>query len=217
MSNYHPLQETFGIELEFLYYFTRAQGDDFVASTGIPFSLATYQPRDFLYFRQRVQDWLEDAGLEVNDCTDFNSTNPRDYSKWTVLDEDLDPHGMPYGFLYVPLEVTSRILYRDQPSYDEVHTAMNALMEFPLGPPIITVGSSVHVHAGNTENYFPLRMMKNLTQLLLAFEFEIESLHPPERVNLDGEYNIWAWPISLSRYLHPKVSSVKAANELTMS
>lgn len=161
-----PLQQTFGVELEFVVKIPLPRGGDF-------------------YFTQRtaVQEpmarQLAAGGFAVNEIGGNGS-----YDKWTIErdisikpedSEDDDPR-----LTYFGVELKSRVLPVNRASFDEVNAVVDIVnLNFQ------TVGNlttGLHVHHG-IGNGFSLRCLKNLAQLTTLFEHQIHSLHPDHRVD----------------------------------
>lgn len=162
-----PLQQTFGVEFEFVVKIPRPQNVDF-------------------YFTQRtaVQEpmarRLMEGGFAVNEIGTHGS-----YEKWTIERdvsikpedcEDDDPK-----LVYFGVELKSRILPVNRSSLDEIFQVVDIVnLNFQTA---VNLTTGLHVHVGNGNRGFPLRCLKKLALLVTLFEHQIHSVHPDDRTD----------------------------------
>lgn len=164
---------TFGIELEFV-----------VAYQVEPY--AKFAQLDIgTHVRAQLIEFLQDAGVyEINQLEDRT-----DYSFWTVgADGSIkaEPHN-PYlpdwkGSEFVGIELkTPRLYYTDSADAFEQLTHVVDAVKARYAT-FTNESCGLHIHVGNCDGGFPLRTVKTLAQLFVAYERQMSSIHPPHRV-----------------------------------
>ena len=175
-----PLQQTFGVEVEFVVKIL-PQGEDFSQRTAVQEPMARL---------------LTAAGFTVNEVGTRGT-----YEKWTVErdgsikpedSEDDDPNPR---MAYFGVELKSRVLPVNAISFDEIGQVMDIVkLNFQT---VKNWTTGLHVHVGNGNRGFSLRCLKNLAELVTLFEHQINSLHPYDRIE-----NFFCAPPSRSVYIH---------------
>ncbi len=160
-----PLQQTFGVELEFVVK-VLPQSEDF------HFNHHTV-------VQQPMANLLTAGGFAVNEIGTRGS-----YEKWSIerdvsikpdQSEDDDPKLACFG-----VELKSRVLPVHRKSYEEICNVVDIVnLNFQV---VGNLTTGLHVHVGNGNRGFSLRCLKNLAQLVTLFEHQIHSLHPDHRI-----------------------------------
>ncbi|MCJ1364347.1 hypothetical protein MMC16_003457 [Acarospora aff. strigata] len=172
MQPNEPLQQTFGVELEFV--------------VGI-------LPEGHLDRRTAVEEPLEKllvaGGFAVNDPESGS------YEKWTIAgdssikaweNEDDDPNPQ-MGYLGV--ELKSRILPVNHSSFQEVRQIVDIVTKnFKI---MENRSTGLHIHVGNGNRGYSVRCLQNLAEIVTIFEHQIHSLHPEDRLS-----SFWCAPPS---------------------
>ena len=191
-----PLQQTFGVELEFVVR-VLPQGGDLDQRTAVQDPIARL---------------LIAGGFSVNDTRTSGS-----YERWSVErdgsirpEESDDPDPDP-RMAYFGVELKSRVLPLDQTSFEEIRQVVDIVnLNFRV---VKNWTTGFHVHVGNGNRGFPLRCLQNLAELVTIFEHQIHSLHPGDRIE-----NFHCQPPSRSVYLHGNpflaVSQIEMINDL---
>lgn len=169
-----PLCLTFGAEIEFIVrYDPDLYKDDQLAVKGNPYSTDALRIKYGILVRKEIIKLLNENGFPTNDyrCVDF--------SKWTVDSDDTvtsDEHSPNW----YPIELKTPVLECSPTTLKQVETVMKLLVcRFDLH---VNNSCGLHVHVGNQDRGFTLRTLKNFCSLITAFERQLDSLHPPERV-----------------------------------
>ncbi|KAI9752619.1 MAG: hypothetical protein M1835_001080, partial [Candelina submexicana] len=194
---------TFGVEFEFI---VRVPIAPYRAATlGKSWCLGTIDEPEFMGDPQlskrtvvpssirhavhlEIAQTLRDASIPCNEVG-----NPNDFSMWAVThDNSIRPHkGQPPNYLglddaEVGVELKTRILPFSEKSLEEVRYALKVIKEkFQVRT---NDSTGLHVHIGrdkprDSEDIFALSTLKNLICLVTIFEFQIERIHPPCRIN----------------------------------
>lgn len=160
-----PLQQTFGVEFEFVMKIPLQRGD-FNQRTAVQEPMARL---------------LTAGGFPVNAIG-----SRRLYKKWSVegdvsinpeSSEDDDPN--PIG-VYFGVELKSRVLPVNQTSFDEICQVVDIVdLHFQI---VRNLTTGFHVHCGNGNRGFSLRCLKNLAELVTLFEHQIQSIHSDDRI-----------------------------------
>jgi len=160
------------------------------------------------YIMHDLTDRLDYEGIRVQ-TEDKNFEFQPGYKDWTVMGEELfHPDPLPTGSVRIGIELVSRILNYDRRSFSEVCRVLRVMSEYTNPPFTVNTATGLHVHVGSNQPY-TLSWLKNFTQLVTAFEHEIETLHPDHRVReADGDVNPYCQPPSQSRFLHPREGPV---------
>lgn len=176
-----PLTLTFGVELEFVlrfdtveYTFNRDESGE-----GCIF------PPDSV--REHVRSVLDKNGyLVFGEGESFDGPGPY-YRKWDLgMDSSIDipelwepPEKAHVG--YCPMELRSPALPYTTASLSQVEEVFRLL--FATFDVMVNDSCGLHVHVGNEVKGFPLETLKIFGILTTTFERELESIHPPSRIN----------------------------------
>ncbi|MCJ1252821.1 hypothetical protein MMC24_000627 [Lignoscripta atroalba] len=198
-----PVQITFGVELEFLVAFNRAEYAPKVpAGEALHLWDPKYSPS--LSYNEKLRRFvrldiiheLRKHGFLVNDY------HTPGHHKWTVSSDgsveptqsELKPQitGDPReekwpiscGALgYADIEVKSRVMVISMDALVEVYSAIEVInSRFPT---IVNDSTGLHVHVGNLDLGFPLQTVKNLITFVAVFEKQLNQLHPENRLTND--------------------------------
>ncbi|KAI9871413.1 MAG: hypothetical protein M1830_002939, partial [Pleopsidium flavum] len=156
------LQQTFGVELEFVVKTRLGHLDQRI-------EVEELMARLFVA-----------GGFATNDIGALDS-----YDKWSIArdssirskeNEDEDPDPL---MVYFGVEVKSRILPVNPASFSEIRQIvdiLNANFRIPKNK-----STGLHVHVGNRQRGFSLRC-QNLAEIFNVFEHQINSLHSEDRL-----------------------------------
>lgn len=176
-----PFRLTFGVELEFIViYNPQDYQDELLAAEGkfwpAEFSPTLRQKYGILVSRRMIQ-MLNEHGFSTNDY------RLMDFSKWTV-DTDETVTRVDGGENWYAIELKTPVLDCSGPALKQVETVVELLdSRFKL---YINESCGLHVHVGNEDRGFALPTLKTFCSLILAFRHQLDSLHPPER--LENEF-----------------------------
>ena len=171
-----PLTLTFGVELELILRFNPAgyteESDD---GWSIPEERAWDHMRAVLEelpaynYAERFGQWV--AGFEKWDLGRDSSIN---------IPELWEPRDGDY-FDYSAIELRSPALPYTTASLSHVKEVFHLL--FTTFDIVVNESCGLHVHVGNELKGFPLQTLKNFCILTTTFERELQSLHPPSRID----------------------------------
>ncbi|KAL9067726.1 MAG: hypothetical protein Q9161_006718 [Pseudevernia consocians] len=171
-----PLTLTFGVELELILRFNPAgyteESDD---GWSIPEERAWDHIRAVLEelpaydYAERFGQWV--AGFEKWDLGRDSSIN---------IPELWEPRDGDY-FDYSAIELRSPALPYTTASLSHVKEVFHLL--FTTFDIVVNESCGLHVHVGNELKGFPLQTLKNFCILTTTFERELQSLHPPSRID----------------------------------
>lgn len=171
-----PLRLTFGVELEFIvrYHPEVYQGDLQIAEGCWPTdSSPTLHEKYGILVRVHMIKTLIQNGFPTNP---YGVT---DFSKWTV-DTDLTVTPVDTSGYWYAIELKSPVFLCSRPNLEPVKTVVEILVSnFSL---YINENCGLHVHVGNEDRGFPLCTLKSFCSLITAFEHQLNSLHPPQRL-----------------------------------
>ena len=175
-----PLSLTFGVELEFIlrfdpfdYSFDHDGGDDWSSN-----------PKEAV--RGYMASTLIENGYSVYGEDERISDSDSFYEKWD-LGKDTSIHISELSpppedrFGYSAIELRSPALPYTAASLSQVKEVF--CMLFSKFDVLVNKTCGLHVHVGNEQKGFPLQTLKNFCILTTTFERELESLHPPSRIN----------------------------------
>ncbi|MCJ1244830.1 hypothetical protein MMC30_002031 [Trapelia coarctata] len=207
MDRKPQLLQTFGPEIECFWEYTRDHAvelEDFAKDD------ETMRAHLFngTYIRHDLTDRLDHEGIPVQ-TEDENFDIRLGYQQWTIIGEELwHPDPLPEGSVRINIEVVGRILNYDQSGFGEVRRVLRVMGEYTNPPFTVNSATGLHVHVGSNQPY-TLSWLKGFTQLVTAFEHEIETLHPDHRAyTLDGDVNEFCKPPSQSPELLPQEGPV---------
>lgn len=176
-----PFRLTFGIELEFIVrYKPEYYQDGLLAAEGQLWASElgpTLHQKYGILVRVHMIHILIDNGFPTNA---FKET---DFSKWTV---DTDGSVTPIDIRgsWYAIELKSPILVPSAAVFEDVERAVQLLRShFQL---FTNRTCGLHVHVGNENRGFELGTLKTFGSLITVFENQLNSLHPPDR--LENQY-----------------------------
>lgn len=177
-----PFRLTFGVELEFIVNYNRDDynQNDLLGGDGrlwpVEITPTLHHKYGILVRLQMIQ-LLQENGFSTNDYND------NDLSKWTVAtDGTVAPEDISESWYAV--ELKTPVLDCARHSWEQVEMAVQLLVSnFRL---YVNETCGLHVHVGNGNKGFELRTLKNFCSLIAVFERQLNSLHPPDR--LDNKY-----------------------------
>lgn len=169
-----PLTLTFGVELECVLRFDPGR-----------YTFNRLLPEESV--REDVRTVFNDNGYPV-----YSEGEPSDrpgscYEKWDVGNDssiNVPELWEPWDearFGYCPMELRSPALPYTAASLSQVEEVFRLL--FAKFDVMVNDSCGLHVHVGNEVKGFPLQTLKNFCILTTTFERELESLHPPSRIN----------------------------------
>lgn len=134
-------------------------------------------------------------------------TNAEAFSKWTVKTDisvglqEREIRRLPAGYRFYSVELKSRIFSLLQDDWvgeisrilDILHTKLNSETNGSSIRLIANQCTGLHVHIGRAATpqspaRFDVRTVKNLFQLVTAFERQIDALHPADRISSANAY-----------------------------
>ncbi|KAI9796515.1 MAG: hypothetical protein M1835_003849 [Candelina submexicana] len=193
MSIKPPLNETFGIELEFVIRFEPPADAD--PNDNWKCSAPYVKPRP----QNALVNALDEAGFAVSEYDDA-----WDPSKWTVADDgsintyeqeeeydaaDTLAHEDIYKHACHSVELKSPAYLKCDESLNEVRRVVELInSKFDA---VVNKSTGFHVHVGNGHIGYPLTTLQRFATLVSVFEERIEALHPDHRIN-----NTWCMPVS---------------------
>lgn len=173
-----PFEITFGIELEFVVLFQKA---DYREADGHYNESEADIQWELL---QHIVDVLKAYNFMVNDPHDDCINN------WTVTSDssiDLEPEDLPHrlrGLDSYPLELKSPAYRYTTEALTEVQRAVAVVKRyFKI---FVNESCGFHVHVGNHDRGFTLETVKSLSLLVTVFERQLNQLHPRHR-----NFNSW--------------------------
>ncbi|MCJ1368989.1 hypothetical protein MMC20_000196 [Loxospora ochrophaea] len=108
------------------------------------------------------------------------------FDAWTVkTDVSVKPSDkdlLSFDYRYYPIEVTSRILLPDEEGFREIREAVGIICGC-FDHVYTNETTGFHVHLGNGQTSYPPQTVKNFSMFVTAFEEQIQSLHPSNRLN----------------------------------
>lgn len=201
MSNESPLALTFGVELEFIIEYPDSYITPELRAANL---IHDFENEEWAIVATQVYLALKAANIRV---TSPNLTlihfAKQDYSKWRVITDcsidildEISPSTNHQG-----VEIPSRILAGGTAqslgeSLDEIRHVLSVLTTNQPWTISTNFSTGLHVHVGNQAAGFPHRTLTNLAQTLYAFEHQIQSIHPDERV--DHHNSFYCLPMRVS-------------------
>ena len=170
---------TFGVELEFVASYNPEDYEDRLLKLKAEGNIWTDTPD--LSLDQKYGILVRMYMIEILNENGFptNSYNDTDFSKWTV-DTDGSVTAFEYTGSWLAIELKTPALSCCRASLDLIDRVVTLLVsKFKL---FTNEKCGLHVHVGNEGRGFDLRTLKNFCSLITAFEGQLESLHPPGRV-----------------------------------
>ena len=201
MTNFEPLNQTFGVEIEFLLAYFRTselgnwRGTALSEGTApVKLLLAEYAEKNEA--RGTVIKSLREAGLELNDEDVIDTT------RWTVAsDGNVKPtekeresrtplfaDGQQRSYTtdehrrleYCSVEVKSCVLPFTADSLLAVERAVQTIVR--NHPVYVNKSCGLHVHVGNQTLGFPIQTVKTFATLVTCFEKQLNQFHPDHRL-----------------------------------
>jgi len=208
MTPKEPLQQTFGVEAETYWQYSREHA---IELNRLAENDPTMKKRLFLgtYIMYHLHHSLADAGIAVQvDDENFE----KGYIVWTMEHEtlyhsDLQPE--EEGATRDDLEVVSRVLKYDEGCFDEVRKVFHVMGKYNNPPFAVNTATGLHIHVGSPNQPYTLEWLKGFTQLVTAFEHEIQALHVDHRVrDEDGRVNGFCQPPTQNPLLLPRLGPI---------
>lgn len=173
-----PFRLTFGVELEFIVrYDSQNYQDELQAAEGRLWhtdSSPTLHEKYGILVRLHMIQTLIQNGFPTNP---YGGT---DFSKWTV-DTDITVTPVDTSGYWYAIELKSPAFLCSRLNLEPVKTIVELLVSnFSL---YINESCGLHVHVGNEDRGFTLCTLKSFCSLITAFEHQLNSLHPPQRLH----------------------------------
>lgn len=170
---------TFGVELEFIACYDPAKyqdklmvGDGKHWGTSFPYSL--HQKYEILVRLDMIKT-LNDKGFLTN--TELSQI---DFSKWTVATDGTVRPTNYSSKNWCAIELKTPALKFSRPALEQVDKVVKLLVsEFKL---YTNENCGLHVHVGNQNMGFTMPTLKPFCGLITAFEEQLNSLHPLDRL-----------------------------------
>lgn len=170
-----PFDLTVGAELEFIVLYNLEDYNDDLLAMNL-------QPTDFkslldpiygMLVSRHMIKILRENGFPTNDF------DCKDFSKWTVESDD-SVHPVNSSLNWYAIELKTPVLHSSRPSLEKVEAVVELLVsKFDI---YVNDSCGLHVHVGNGDRGFNLPTLKNFCSLITVFGHQLDSLHPPERV-----------------------------------
>ena len=183
---HNPLNLTFGIEIECVVVFDPAKYEPGVpVCEGVLWDPErskdlSHQDKLQIICRNHIAELFKQKGFATYDLT---STTGGDNEKWTVASDAsvaVKDGLRDDGFMECDVEIRSPALRFCQRALHRVQRVVRLLTtEFDV---FVNESCGFHVHVGNRKSGFPLQTLKNLCMLTAVFEYQLNSLHPPDRI-----------------------------------
>lgn len=175
--NTDTFRMTFGAELEFVVdYNPDDYHDELLAGEGklwpadFPPSL---QHKYGVLVRRHMIQILNENGFSTN------GYRCKDFSKWTV-DTDGTVESFDNSENWYAIELKTPVLHCDNTALEKVQAVVKLLdSKFRLST---NKSCGLHVHVGNEDRGFTMNTLKNFCRLITVFERQLNSLHPPDRI-----------------------------------
>lgn len=195
-------QPTVGVEIEFLVeygiqYLHPKMQESILAFKGDRSTVIMSLERvnwGFL-MTQRIRDTLRAANLPA-ELEDDHDPLTQPFNSWLVgFDMSLE---LRYGDLgsgrdpnthYMGIEVKSPVLQLTYVDLDQIREVLKAIKYSVV--PYVNRSCGLHVHVGNGAGAFTFSTQHKLAALLLGFERQIATLHPPHR-----QHSFYCRPLS---------------------
>ncbi|KAI9696014.1 MAG: hypothetical protein M1836_005845 [Candelina mexicana] len=177
---------TFGIELEF---YVKVYMPKYINADELIPLLVAADPDHRPYLRTR---YLTQKVYNEIICAISNSGYKAGWSDWLdgeawlIMDDSTItvprvPPQDAQDWIYMSAELKSPVLRFDLNSLNEITSVINQLTSrYSIS---INQSCGFHVHVGNSVHGFPLQTLKNFYTLAAAYENQIQSIHPPDRLD----------------------------------
>ncbi|KAI9714931.1 MAG: hypothetical protein M1812_006244 [Candelaria pacifica] len=181
-----PLTLTLGIELEL---YLKVYIPEIVNSDQSNPLLLVADPAQRPYLRKKfitraVHDEMNAALLDAGFDAGWQQFGHG--GGWLITDDStITPPRMPpqdaQDWVYVGAELASPVLPFNTDSLNEITNVVNFLAsKYPIST---NESCGFHVHVGNSTNGFPLQTLKSFYTIAATYERQIQSIHPPHRLN----------------------------------
>lgn len=169
----HPLQLTFGVELECLVKYDPSKYESDVATLNCS-PRTSREERFEIAVRRDIRSALQSIGIPVNQ----NQESAR-VQKWSITSDDsieyYDEHNC------VDVEIKSPAYNYSERALAQVKKAIEQILNhFDVK---VNKSCGFHVHVGNQRKGFPLQTLKQFCILTTVLEPHFNCLHPYERVS----------------------------------
>ena len=160
-------------------------------SAGIAASLSADDPQDDYdtsKWNVTIDSSIEDWHIEFGDYKTFELIDG------TTIYDDISTDPNYPMIVFTDVELRSRVLTIRNPStvradvWPELRTVLNVVHTKPA---MVSDGTGFHVHVGNGNQGFKLHTLKNLLMLLIICQFQLDQVHPGNRILSD-----MCWPLS---------------------
>ncbi|MCJ1270925.1 hypothetical protein MMC22_010822 [Lobaria immixta] len=178
-----PFTLTFGVELEFIASYNPADYEDQrlnaegkVWTEELNLSL---QQKYGILVRMHTIQILNESGFPTNGYEDTKGYENTDFSKWTV-DTDGTVTSVETSGNWEAIELKTPIFRTTRAALEIIERVAKLLVsKFRV---FTNEKCGLHVHVGNEDRGFDLPTLKTFCSLITVFERQLESLHPPNRV-----------------------------------
>lgn len=173
-----PLCLTFGVELEFIVSYNPAGYEEKMRNAREIFqelnTTPTLHEKYGILVRLDMIQLLNENGFDTNDYEGTEST------KWTVdTDGTVTPAVDRDNWCAIEVK-TPVFFYSDADASREIEMVVELLVSnFGL---YTNDNCGLHVHVGNESSGFELRTLQNFCSLITAFDRQLDSLHPYDRL-----------------------------------
>ena len=181
---HHPLNLTFGIEIECVVLFGPDEFEDAISlAEGFLWektdsSRLTHDDKLRIICRNKVIKTLRDNGFQT-----YAYNTGKGDQKWTVGPDAsvaIEDGRRVDGYLECDVEISSPALRFCPEALCRVKRLVEVLKkQFSVE---VNTSCGFHVHIGNRKSGFPLQTLKHLCMLTAMFEHQFNSLHSPDRI-----------------------------------
>ena len=179
-----PFRLTFGVELEFIARYKREDYKERLLAAEE--ELWPTGPNPPLHVQYGITVRLHMIQILNENGFPTNSYRYKDLSKWTV-DTDGTLASDDRNEDWYAIELKTPVLISCQANLDKIQTVVELLVsKFKL---YTNESCGLHVHVGNENRGFTLPTLKSFCFLITAFENQLNSLHPPHRLDNENAKN----------------------------
>lgn len=169
-----PSRMTFGVELEFI---VRYNPDEYVGK--VPDADGKVGPPPGLHHKCGILVSLHMIRILNEYGFPTNGYKETNFSKWTVDTDGTVAPDDASGNWYA-IELKTPVLSCCHSAFEQIETVVKLLVsKFKL---YTNEKCGLHVHVGDESRGFTVPTLKNFCSLIAVFENQLDSLHPPERL-----------------------------------
>ena len=182
-----PIAFLFGVEIETVLKLSRAQANN-ISELYDEEDWKETKGSEYLF----LIDLLANRGIPVNGSRHHTGIS-RDWTEsndmWSFkcdasIVEGEDEYGREDpNYIYLGVEITSRVLPARDEGFHEVVEVLDIIKSRYQLIENSSCGLHVHVGVSQEDKSWPLGTLKRFAQLILAFDHQINSLHPDRRVS----------------------------------